>query len=384
MIERGPVPPERAVLETVTWPVSAEPQRLDRVACTVFAAFPTRASARKAALRGELVVAGEVSEPARWVAPGTVVQRLEPADANVPVLRRRVPVVFEDDWMAVVRKPGGLATSGNLPRTLERALPFNLKPSSAEDALARPRPAHRLDAPTAGLVAVAKTREALAKLGWAFQERAVEKRYRAVVVGRLDGAHRIEEPIDGRSARTRIEALSHTPALRGGWLTRVDVWPETGRTHQIRRHLAALGTPVLGDAQYGIDGLVLRRKGLFLFALELTLAHPRTDERATWYCDEPGKVGALFARERRRWERWRGDTSRDTAWILNLSSLATGFQGAVMARMVWLAWIAAMSACSIVEVASSPENVEVETVEASQAAADRMARLDLARPPVAK
>ena len=87
-------------------------------------AFPTRASARKAALRGELAVDGEISEPARWVAPGDRVCWLEPADAVAgSPLRVALPVVFEDEHLAVVHKPGGWATSGNLPRTLASRAP---------------------------------------------------------------------------------------------------------------------------------------------------------------------------------------------------------------------------------------------------------------------
>lgn len=283
--------------------------RLDRAACTLLPAFPTRAGARKAARRGELAVDGVISEGARWVEPGAEIVWLEPEASPVPELRVAVPVVYEDECMAVVHKPGGWATSGNLPRTLERALPFTLERSDAPDRLRRPRPVHRLDAPTAGLVVVAKTRGAHAALGWAFQERRVQKRYRAVVVGALSGAHDVRSPIDGRAAHTCIRALDRVPALKGGHLTRVDAWPETGRTHQIRRHLAELGTPVLGDAAYGLPGLVLRRKGLFLFAVELELNHPISGEALHLVLPEPPKVASLFAREARRWARVHHPTS---------------------------------------------------------------------------
>ncbi len=304
-VERHPAPAGRAVLESVVVPADAPRVRLDRAATTWLDAFPTRASARKAALRGELALDGEVSEPARWVTPGSRISWLEPPAHRVPVLRVSVPVVFEDDHLAVVGKPGGLATSGALPRTLERALPHNLTPSAAPDRLVRPRPVHRLDAPTAGLVVVAKTRSAHAHLGWQFQRRQIEKRYRAVVVGLLEGKGIIEADIEGRAARTRYVAREAGRSLHGGWITRVDVYPETGRTHQIRRHLASLGTPVLGDARYGREGLILRRKGLFLFAVALRLRHPQDERVIHVRRPEPPKVTALFAREARRWETWQ-------------------------------------------------------------------------------
>lgn len=293
------------MLECATVPDDAPAVRLDRAAVNWLDAFPTRASARKAALRGELAVNEEISEPARWVAPGDRLSWLEPQALAGSPLRVALPVVFEDEHLAVVHKPGGWATSGNLPRTLARAAPFFLTASSEPDRLQRPHPVHRLDAPTAGLVVVAKTRRAHAELGWAFQEREVLKRYRALVVGTLEGEHVVSEPIDARQACTRIQALGHTPAVKGGALTRVDAWPQTGRTHQIRRHLAELGTPVLGDRRYGLPGLILRGKGLFLFAVELRFAHPVTTEPLVLELPEPPKVASMLAREERRCARLR-------------------------------------------------------------------------------
>ncbi len=301
-VERRPAH-DRAVLEQCVVREEDVPERLDRLATKGLAAFPTRASARKAAKRGELAVDGEISEPSRWVPAGSVIAWLEPEAHRIPVLPIAVPVVYEDACMAVVHKPSGLATSGALPRTLERTLPHNLSPSSLPDALRRPRPVHRLDAPTAGLVVVAKTRTAHAALGHAFQRREVHKRYRAVLVGRLEGEGRVELPVEGRAAESDYRAIGHGRSLRSGWITRVDLWPRTGRTHQLRRHMAHLGVPILGDGAYGIDGWILKGKGVFLFALELRLAHPTSGAPLHLQIPEPAKVASLFAREARRWRR---------------------------------------------------------------------------------
>ncbi len=283
----------------------APPQRLDRLVQQGIAAFPTRGSARKAARRGEIAVDGVISEPSRWVAAGSEIAWLEPEVDRAPVLPIQIQVVYEDEALAVVLKPPGIATSGALPRTLERTLPHNRAPSPAPDALLRPRPVHRLDAPTAGLVVVAKTRTAHARLGQAFQRREVHKRYRAVLVGCPggEGCGEVCEPIEGRGAQTRYQVIERGRSLRSGWITRVDLWPHTGRTHQLRRHMAHLGVPILGDTLYGREGMILRGKGLFLFALELSLIHPGSGEQLHLEIAEPAKVASLFAREARRWRR---------------------------------------------------------------------------------
>ncbi|MEM6929463.1 MAG: RluA family pseudouridine synthase, partial [Myxococcota bacterium] len=258
-MNRAPADPDRAILESVVLPPDAPRERLDRVALRL-SAFPTRQSSRKAARRGELTVDGVVSESSRWVEPGQTVAWLEPLEPRHPTLPVSIPVVHEDPVMAVVVKPGGLVTMGARSRTLERALPFNLTASTATDRLARPRPVHRLDARTSGLVVVAKTRTALAALGRAFEVLEVRKTYRALVIGAFHGERLVDTPIDGRPARTRLRSLQVGPSVKSGHVTRVEAYPETGRTHQIRRHLAELGHPVLGDALYGREPHILREQ----------------------------------------------------------------------------------------------------------------------------
>jgi 23S rRNA-/tRNA-specific pseudouridylate synthase len=132
----------------------------------------------------------------------------------------------------------------------------------------------------------------------------VVKEYVALVVGRLDGEGEVTAPIDGRAARTAWVALAQTPALRSGWITTVALRPHTGRTHQLRRHLAGLGHPVLGDRVYGAEGTTLLGKGLFLAAVALTLPHPDTAAQVTARMPVPAKFQSFRAREARRWRRW--------------------------------------------------------------------------------
>jgi len=290
------------VLETFRVPPDAHRERLDRVALGAFAAYPSRASTRKAAKRGELKVNGVPRRGVHWVDPGDLVERLQPEADRAPPLRIPLQVVHEDDHLAVVVKPGGLATSGPLAATVVRALPFNLTRSTAPDALVRPHPVHRLDAPTMGLLVVAKTAAAHMVLGAAFAERRVDKEYRALVTGRLEGAGELQSPIDGRAAHTRYDVLEHARSLHTGWVTRVRLRPTTGRKHQLRRHLHGAGHAVLGDRTYFGDK-VLRGSGLYLFAVRLSLAHPQSGVPLCFEIPEPPKVASFLARETRRWDR---------------------------------------------------------------------------------
>lgn len=298
----------RLPLETV-WVPDGPRRRLEQWALDLFAAIPTRSKARKMAKREELLVNGAPCRGSVFLDAGDRIERVEPPGPPPPLYRCALEVVYEDDHMAVVVKPPGIATNGVWLKTLEHALPAHLGPSPEPDALRWPRPAHRLDGPTGGLVAVGKTATALAGLSGAFERRAVAKRYRAIAIGRLSGAGWMDAPIDGRSALSRFVAVQHTRALRSDWLTTVDLYPATGRTHQLRRHLADRGHPILGDAQYGIEGMVLRGKGLFLFAATLAFAHPATGEPLAFEAPEPPKFESLRAREARRFHRFRSGES---------------------------------------------------------------------------
>ena len=277
-------------------PALPSSRRLDAVACEVFAAeLHSRSYAKRACKDGRVLVGEAVAEPARWIHGGETLTLLARVDPDVPPFDLPLEVVHDDDVMAVVWKPAGFPVSGNEHRTIAHALPLALALSSAADALVQPWPAHRLDAPTSGLLVVGKTRRALAALNRAFEERAVQKRYRAFVVGRLEGEGVIDSPIDGRAARTRWEASGFAAVHKAG-VSDVRLWPETGRTHQLRQHLAALGHPVLGDKRYGIRGHIYRSSGLFLCATGLRLEHPETGEELVIDHEPAAKFSAYWRR----------------------------------------------------------------------------------------
>lgn len=285
------------------------PIRIVDYANGIFVQLPSRKGAKKAIERGRILLNGEVVETGRYVQPGDEISLVEkPAELH-KTYRLDLEVVYEDDHMAVVCKPAGIPVSGNRFKTVAQALPHNLKPSTCTDALRIPLPVHRLDAPTTGLLLVAKTGSAMVELGRKFADREVRKRYRAVVFGTLTLSGKIDSPVDGKPAQSICAPLCTVPSLRHGSLTLVELEPLTGRTHQLRIHMAGAGHPIVGDAQYGSDANVLKGKGLMLSAVWLTLGHPVFPEREIdLQTALPQKFTSLLEREERRWKKFNPQT----------------------------------------------------------------------------
>ena len=255
--------------------VSSAPQmRLSDYAVSKFESLPSRKSVKKAIKRGLLLVDGEVSETGHWVKEGEVLTVV--ADEAVrPVYERTINVLYEDDYVAAVQKPADLPVSGNAFRTLQNALAFNLTPSSQKDALSVPRPVHRLDRLTGGVVIIAKTFRAAAHLGSQFENRTVVKTYLAWVSGSIESTMALENPIEGKEALTAIEPIRSIHHRRFSQITLVEAKPKTGRRNQIRIHLSEAGFPILGDLKF--DG-VKSGKGLFLFATKISFVHPNSKQ----------------------------------------------------------------------------------------------------------
>ncbi|MEE2752132.1 MAG: RluA family pseudouridine synthase [Myxococcota bacterium] len=287
-------------------PQLSEAVRLDRYVAHELGWFPSRAAARKAIKREEVLLNGSPVEGSRFLQEGMLLELLAPTRRAPKVYERAISIVYEDTQMAVVEKPPGLPTSGNKHRTLEHALPRNLQRPSEPDTLPWPRPVHRLDVRTGGLVICAKTASAHVALGRIFEHREIQKNYLALLVGRLEGQGEVRDPIEGRDACSRYRVLSHTPTLRTRWVSLVDLSPHTGRTHQLRIHMAGLGHPVLGDDLYGQAHPVLRGKGLYLWATEVRFTHPFSNEPMHLKSKPPTRFQSFQERETRRWEKHHG------------------------------------------------------------------------------
>lgn len=185
-----------------------------------------------------------------------------------------LPIIYEDDWLIIVNKPGGIAVNGNRNKTVENAVIGHYKKSNESDALPSPVATHRLDVPTKGLVMLAKTKMALIRINKAFQTGKIDKAYYAVVHGKTPEKGRIEEPIKGKKSVTEFERIKVAPSQVFGHFSLVKLKPVTGRTHQLRIHMNNLGHLIVGDKLYAEKQKTVLGKGLFLCARQLSFPHP--------------------------------------------------------------------------------------------------------------
>ena len=272
----------------------------------LFEQLPTRNSVKKAIKRGELWLNGSPAEQGRWLNPGDTIALFDSQRTLPKAYEMPIEIVWEDDHLAIVHKPAGIAVNGNKFQTLENALVGKLKPSLAIDALPWAKPVHRLDVPTSGLLVMAKAATAHARLGQMFQQRQVQKRYAAVLAGDIAEQGEWHNPIDKHEAHTRWQRTEQCDSLKNEKLSLVSLWPQTGRRHQLRKHCSQAGFPIVGDKEYSPEGKLMGHKGLFLAAVELSFIHPITQEALHFELPIPAKFSSLLQREQRRWNRYNG------------------------------------------------------------------------------
>ena len=269
----------------------AEAGRLDAVAARLSGA--ARADVQRAITAGRLFVDGEARSKSFRLQGG---ERIEiELGLHEPLQREGppVPVRYQDDHLLVVAKPAGLIThpteqrrSGTL---VNRLLGMEVALSSAGGEL-RPGIVHRLDAGTSGLMIVAKTDDVHEALAGMMRRHDVQRRYLALVRGSVEhDTFAVDAPLGRRSERIVIDHSEGREAETGfevrerfGDATLLEAVPRTGRTHQIRVHLQAIGHPIVGDRAYGGGGDLATALGLgrpFLHSWRLGFDHPMTGER---------------------------------------------------------------------------------------------------------
>lgn len=280
--------------ESFVIPPQTRMVRLSDLSPGFFRTIASRKGLKKAIDKGLVFVNGNVGRTGDHIYGGETIEYFENPHQQRPVLERAIQVLFEDKYLAVVYKPAGLEVSGNRKWTLERALPFNLQASGQSDALPWPEPIHRLDYPTSGAVLVGKTAFAVVALNRLFETRAVRKTYLATTIGAMEEFGEVSVPVDGKPSLSHFKVLNTLASTRFGRLNLVELHPHTGRRHQLRQHMAALGNPILGDRDYCTEGRILNGNGLYLHAQSLQFIHPVTGEDLYVKAEPPHKFTRLF------------------------------------------------------------------------------------------
>lgn len=277
--------------------------RLLDYALQVFTTIPSRSNMKKVIKQGALLVDGQPGKKSDWVIEKQQITLVDLENKPPKPLDFKLEIIVEDEHLAIINKPAGIEVSGNKYYTIQNALVSNIKPSPEMDALKWPLPVHRLDMPTSGLLLIAKTASAVMNLGQQFESRKVKKKYHAIVAGNTPENVEINSTIEGHKALTSFKRIDRCHSLKTQWLSLIELVPHTGRTHQLRIHMADYGFPIVGDKKYG-RGPILVGKGLFLTAVELSFLHPHKNTKMNCSISHPKKFDSLLEREERRWKEF--------------------------------------------------------------------------------
>jgi 23S rRNA pseudouridine1911/1915/1917 synthase len=288
--------------QTIVVPADSDGVRLDRFLVSVLG-DQSRSQIQRLIKEGQVRIAGKTVKPNQPVKTGhsITVDIPEPSEATPQPESLPLSILYQDPDVIVVDKPTGMVVhpaAGHAGGTLVNALLHHIDDLSGIGGERRPGIVHRLDRGTSGLMIVAKHDKAHEELARQFHDREIEKEYTALVWGEVMAGRRIDAPIgrdpDNRkkmSARARRSREAVTRIVRaehfGRTLTLVRVAILTGRTHQIRVHLSAIGHPVVGDSLYGgihrrVPGdlrVVRHLDRPFLHASRLAFTHPLDGRR---------------------------------------------------------------------------------------------------------
>jgi len=298
----------------VTLVVEEGNERLDRFVAACLSDL-SRAQLQRLIKSGDVTVNGRPSKPAYRVVPGDQVRVVLPEEPETAVTPEAISldVIYEDEHLLAVNKPAGMVVHpayGHTSGTLVNALLAHCPQVADVGGIERGGVVHRLDKDTSGLIIVAKDEATRAALQRQFKHRQVTKTYMALVEGHVEPREGvIDAPVgrdkqqrkkmavvrNGREASTTYRAVEY---FRDHTL--LEVHPRTGRTHQVRVHLAWLGYPVVGDTVYGRRRQRLLRGRHFLHAARLRFTHPATGEEMALEVPMPPKLKAVLKQLRAR------------------------------------------------------------------------------------
>ena len=261
----------------------------------------SRSLANEQIKAGEVLVNGQAKKAKYIVQAGDVVTYQVPEPEVVEYVAEDLPleIVYQDTDVAVVNKPQGMVvhpSAGHTSGTLVNALMYHIKDLSGINGVLRPGIVHRIDKDTSGLLMIAKNDDAHVALAQELKDKKSLRKYWAIVHGNLPNDRGVIEAPIGRSDKDRKKqavTAKGKPAVtrfqvleRFGDYTLVELQLETGRTHQIRVHMAYIGHPVAGDEVYG-PRKTLKGHGQFLHARTLGFTHPKTGETLEFTAEAP-------------------------------------------------------------------------------------------------
>lgn len=261
----------------------------------------SRSQANLAIKEGTVLVNGRTQKAKYNVKTGDIISYEEPKEEVLDYLAEDIPldIIYEDQDVAVINKPQGMVvhpSAGHSSGTLVNALLYHIKDLSTINGIVRPGIVHRIDMDTSGLLMIAKNDQAHQALASELKDKKSLRKYLAIVHGNLPNDRGVIEASIGRSEKDRKKqavtakgkpAVTHFKVLeRFGSYTLVELRLETGRTHQIRVHMAYIGHPLAGDPLYG-PRKTLKGRGQFLHAQTLGFTHPRTGKLVEFSVQPP-------------------------------------------------------------------------------------------------
>jgi 23S rRNA pseudouridine1911/1915/1917 synthase len=273
----------------------------------------TRSRVKKLIDEGHVRVDDEHAKAGVRLEPGqrVIVDVPAPSASSAEAEEISLDILYEDEDIVVVNKPAGMTVHpapGHAAHTLVNAILAHCTDLSGIGGVQRPGIVHRLDRDTSGVILVAKNDAAHNALARQLKERSVEKTYLALVEGTPKPAEGVIDAPIARDPRNRqrmaiVEGgresiTAYRVVERFAGYALVEARPKTGRTHQIRVHLAAIGHPIAGDRVYGHGSRDIPRQ--FLHASRVVFTHPRTGERVEFEAPLPPDLAAILARLRAR------------------------------------------------------------------------------------
>ena len=287
---------------TITTADAAEKLRLDAAVARFFDI--SRSRAQELIASGALLVDGRVKEKKYLLSAGETITVELPPEKELEAVPQNIPIdiIYEDDYLLVVDKPRGMVVHpapGNPDNTLVNALLYHCKGRlSSINGVIRPGIVHRIDKDTSGLLIVAKTDEAHKGLAEQIALHSFERKYEAIVGGHLRepsgtvcapiGRHKTDRKRMAVTEHNSKEATTHWRVLaESDKYTHLELVLETGRTHQIRVHMAYIGHPVAGDTVYGNVRYGLAMEGQCLFAKYISFVHPITGKTLSFEAARP-------------------------------------------------------------------------------------------------